>query len=206
MDLPGLGSRKDEPLTVESAVEAVREIIESQCPEGSAVIYGYSMGGYVAMHFAKKFPELCTALILGGCMNEIYGAGTVMYQIMEATYALLSDEKLASLVPATFDSVDKGRMEKAMTSAFLDYDRWPSCATLMIEPYEGYYRSCLASFDRPVLFVVGENDFRISEKVFLESAKFGKLEVILGGDHMCTVHQDTEAIVHEKIFRFLEEM
>jgi len=72
MDLPGLGSRYNEKLTVQSALDCVKEIITKECG-GKAIVFGYAMGGYLAMRFMKEFPEMCTAVVLGGCLNEWYG-------------------------------------------------------------------------------------------------------------------------------------
>lgn len=41
MDLPGLGSRINEKLTLQSAINAIREVIEQNCESKTAILFGY---------------------------------------------------------------------------------------------------------------------------------------------------------------------
>jgi hypothetical protein len=59
LDLPGHGSRIDEKLTSESAIRAISEIIENEVQDKKATIFGYDLGGFVAIQFAKIHPEMC---------------------------------------------------------------------------------------------------------------------------------------------------
>ena len=48
-DLPGHGSRAAELFTMDSAVAAVAEAVDSASPGQPVVLAGHSLGGYVAM-------------------------------------------------------------------------------------------------------------------------------------------------------------
>lgn len=65
LDFPGFGQSTagSEPFTIEGAADVVAEFLTALKIE-RAVIGGLSMGGYVAMAFARKYPERVTALVL----------------------------------------------------------------------------------------------------------------------------------------------
>ena len=60
-DLPGSGkSEMIEDMSVEGMAEVIKVIVDSEKPVGSqmrAVLIGHSMGGYIALAFAEKYPE-----------------------------------------------------------------------------------------------------------------------------------------------------
>lgn len=62
-DLPGQGDSEmiDENQTVEQMAEAVKAVIENE-GFSSCFIYGHSMGGYVALAFERKYPEMVKSL------------------------------------------------------------------------------------------------------------------------------------------------
>jgi len=64
-DFPGHGSRSAEPLTLAGCIAATREFILENQLVGTA-IFGYSMGGYVALMLAKQHPELAGQIITLG--------------------------------------------------------------------------------------------------------------------------------------------
>ncbi|VTU01885.1 alpha beta hydrolase : Alpha/beta hydrolase fold OS=Rubrobacter xylanophilus (strain DSM 9941 / NBRC 16129) GN=Rxyl_0135 PE=4 SV=1: Abhydrolase_6 [Gemmataceae bacterium] len=64
-DFPGFGrsTAGSDPFTIEGAADVVADFLAALNVE-RAVIGGLSMGGYVAMAFARKYPERVTALVL----------------------------------------------------------------------------------------------------------------------------------------------
>ena len=66
-DLPRHGSQFAIALTDASAIATVRRTIEEAVPGGRAVVLGWSMGGWVALSFARRHPEMCLAVMAGGC-------------------------------------------------------------------------------------------------------------------------------------------
>lgn len=64
LDLPGFGDAEVQPNTsMEQMADAVHETL-AQLNVSSYVLCGHSMGGYVALAFAKKYPEKLKGLIL----------------------------------------------------------------------------------------------------------------------------------------------
>ncbi|MCS7271598.1 MAG: alpha/beta hydrolase, partial [Gemmataceae bacterium] len=64
IDLPGFGASPRQPgWTIDSAADAVAELLE-QLRVPTAVVGGVSMGGYVALAFARRHPRQLAGLIL----------------------------------------------------------------------------------------------------------------------------------------------
>jgi len=64
-DLPGHGSGHAEPFTVDGAVEAIAAAIDTV--GGRAVLVRHSLGGFMAIAAAGRYPDRVAALVAGGC-------------------------------------------------------------------------------------------------------------------------------------------
>ncbi len=66
-DLPGFGESpaRPGPLTMDRLTDDVRGLLARLAP-GPAVLIGHSMGGYVALAFVRRFPEMLSGLVLVG--------------------------------------------------------------------------------------------------------------------------------------------
>lgn len=70
VDLPGFGSSAVDPgFTIDSAADRVADLIDS-LKLGTVAIGGLSMGGYVAMAFARRHPGKLAKLILADTRSE----------------------------------------------------------------------------------------------------------------------------------------
>lgn len=65
IDLPGHGTRRGERFTLDAATQAVADAIDAA--GGQALVAGLSMGGYVAIATAERFPERVAGLVAIGC-------------------------------------------------------------------------------------------------------------------------------------------
>ena len=72
-DLPGHGGRSDEPFTFAAASQALADLIERDT-SGRALVVGASLGGYVAIDLAHRFPERVSGLVLAGASRNFMGA------------------------------------------------------------------------------------------------------------------------------------
>jgi 2-succinyl-6-hydroxy-2,4-cyclohexadiene-1-carboxylate synthase len=91
-DLPGHGSRTDvtpdNAFTFEGVCAQLRETLKGAGTDGLD-LWGYSMGGRIALHFALTYPDLIHSLILEGASPGIADAE-------ERCQRLRSDEQLAA--------------------------------------------------------------------------------------------------------------
>jgi pimeloyl-ACP methyl ester carboxylesterase len=70
LDLPGFGGSKPFPFTVDSAADAVAAFLKKLAIRGRVVVGGLSMGGYVAMAFARRHADQVGGLILADTKSE----------------------------------------------------------------------------------------------------------------------------------------
>lgn len=69
LDFPGHGSKSHETLSIDACLEALRQFVREN-NLAKTPIFGYSMGGYVALLFAVQNPDLCGPIItLGTKLN-----------------------------------------------------------------------------------------------------------------------------------------
>ena len=109
-DLPGHGRSADVAINLETTAELVAKSF------GSAIYVGYSMGGRVALHIARAYPELVRGLLL-------FGATPGLKTEAERLERRTADELLAQ------------ELESIGVPTFLD--RWlrnPLFATLPVTP------------------------------------------------------------------------
>lgn len=68
VDLPGhSGSKETLPLTLENAASALFHLISTKVAGGRAHIVGMSLGGFVGLEFARRYPEMVLSLFCTGC-------------------------------------------------------------------------------------------------------------------------------------------
>jgi pimeloyl-ACP methyl ester carboxylesterase len=72
VDLPGFGESATSrgPFTVDSAADMVADFLTTSGVLGRVVVGGLSMGGYVAMAFARRHPHRLAGLILADTRSE----------------------------------------------------------------------------------------------------------------------------------------
>src|SRR4051794_6318197 len=70
LDLPGFGGSTPFPFTIDSAADAVAAFLKKTGVSGRVVVGGLSMGGYVAMAFARRHSDQVAGLILADTKSE----------------------------------------------------------------------------------------------------------------------------------------
>src|SRR6185369_8080426 len=83
-DLPGHGTAADVPFSVDDAAERVAALIEREAHGGRAVVVGLSLGGYVAMTVAARWPERVTGLALAGSTADPVGLQALGFRALAA--------------------------------------------------------------------------------------------------------------------------
>src|SRR3954453_3136079 len=68
VDLPGHGTRLDEPFTLDESVETVSRAVHAL--GGRAFVVGLSLGGYVAIRHAARHPEQVTGVLAASCSTQ----------------------------------------------------------------------------------------------------------------------------------------
>jgi pimeloyl-ACP methyl ester carboxylesterase len=170
-DLPGTGkSAMINDMSIEGMAEAIKEILKFELQSSSALaeaegacLFGHSMGGYIALVLAEKYPELLSSIAL----------------VHSSAFAD-SDEKKANRLKS-IEFVKKNSAFEFLKAVITDLftETWatnnPETVEQQIEKSKNftdeaiiaYYQAMinrtdkthvLKTFGKPIMFIIGEHD------------------------------------------------
>ncbi|WP_152421315.1 alpha/beta fold hydrolase [Natronococcus amylolyticus] len=193
LDLPGHGTFADETFRMEPAIDRLEAVIQT-ATDGSAVLVGLSLGGYVATEYASRHPEQVDGLVLtGSSANPVRGMRLVTR----------ANGTLARLL--TRPDVGKRAVERLATRWVRNRDLPPDIEAAIIDA--GFYpkefgdagpdvrgvnfREKLSTYPGPTLIVNGEHDkiMRRGEREHAAAAQDARIEVLAGVGHICNLHR-----------------
>lgn len=205
-DFPGLGSKPNERLTMATAVAATKEMVERQCG-GQVILCGFGMGGYVAMVFASQNLDMVKGMILCNTSFDFSGfSGSIISNMMGAVYKITPRKSLWSLILTQHPTANREKVTRCYLKNVVDYDRWSTCASLLSEPHQGYFREALRSFKGKVIMIIGDDDCKYAEDKFSAAMYDGRLAVIKGGHELMAIDDITSNEFHQILDGFLETL
>jgi pimeloyl-ACP methyl ester carboxylesterase len=183
VDLPGHGARMGERFSLDGAAETIAAAVESA--SGDVFVCGFSLGGYVAMHYAGAAPRPITGLLLASCGTQPYRAALGAWRAAAAVIHRFPDRglalnnaavRLALRDPERANDVIAGGVAlDVMADALRDMRR--------VNPIES-----LARIEQPVWLVNGQFDhFRMQERSFHRATRNGRLLHVPGATHMVSL-------------------
>jgi pimeloyl-ACP methyl ester carboxylesterase len=170
-DLPGSGTSESiADMTMDGMAGLVKEIITIEFPEtsneaGSFVLIGHSMGGYITLAFAQNYPAIPAAfgLFHSSAFADSEEKKTSRLKSIEFINKNGAYEFLKTSLPGLFWHGHNGL--KAINPYEIDLvenGKNFSPAALVAYYYAMINRpdriTVLQNFNRPVLFIIGEND------------------------------------------------
>ncbi|MBK6937731.1 MAG: alpha/beta hydrolase [Chitinophagaceae bacterium] len=162
-DLPGSGnSELADDMSIEGMAEVVKTILEKEALAPCPVI-GHSMGGYITLALAEKYPQLLSAfgLFHSTSYDDSEEKKATRRKAIEFIYNHGSYEFLKTAIPNLFASAS-GTTMSAVIAALIEKGK-----KIRKEALITYYEAMIARPDRttvlrnatvPVLFVIGEYD------------------------------------------------
>jgi pimeloyl-ACP methyl ester carboxylesterase len=96
-----------------------------------ALVLGHSLGGYVGMVLASRYPDLVSGLVVSGACCDYGGRGSLFLRLLGVLYRSLSDQSLANLVPQGYPDVQAATMRECITSCGMFYDAWPGIVRVL---------------------------------------------------------------------------
>ena len=159
-DLPGHGTRRSEPFSLEGAVATAIEAARSVAPS-PVMLVGDSLGGYTAMAAASSLPqEQLKGLVLGGCSTNVFGTAAIPFVFKAALFKLLiSLFGEPRLIRQNIPVLVKMGMSEPDVRAIVDAGMHLAMFEKVIQALRGVdFRKMLANIEQAVLIVNGSRD------------------------------------------------
>ena len=183
LDLPGHGTRADQPFTLEGAADLVAATIREQSADGRAIVVGLSLGGYVAMVLAARDPERVRGLVLAGATAEPVGVRSLAFRTLATALDRLDGPALERLNAWFFRARYPARIAAPIVAGgFWSKGGAAALRTLLGQPFIPR----LAAYPGPTLILNGEWDllFRLSAGEFASAAADARRVRLAGALHL----------------------
>jgi pimeloyl-ACP methyl ester carboxylesterase len=192
-DLPGHGEREGETFQFERAVDLLDRVVESAA-DGSAVVVGLSLGGYLATSYASRYPEKVDTLVVSGSSANPTGLLGVLTRVVSAVSRLATESALArkgyaGLWKRLIRKLDLAPDEKRQ---IIDSGFYPRRFGEAGRDLAGRdFRAEFGAYPGPALILNGEADLlsRRGEDAHAAAAPDARVEVVDDAGHTANLHQ-----------------
>ncbi len=205
VDLPGHGELADIPFGLDAFVARLDAIVRAEAAGGRAALVGHSLGGYVAIEYASRFPGRTAALVLCNASLEPRRLLTIPHRSL-AYVAGLAGQRLRERVGDRVRSVAYRSVTAGAPA--------PDARGLLFKGSRNAVRDVvgqqflprLRAYPGPVLLLNGADDplFRRDEAAFLAAARDGTLRLVEGAGHVPFVERP--AAFDDALRRFLDSI
>ena len=199
LDLPGHGRRAGEPFTLDAAADAVAGVID-EAADGSAVVVGLSLGGYVGIHLAERSPGRVRGLVLAGATAEPAGIRAAPYRALAAVMDTFDGHGLDTLNRGFFQL----RFPPAIADPIVAGGFWAPGGAAALRSLAGHrFLPALAAYPGPTLILNGELDipFRLGQRDFVRAAQHPRIVRLKGATHLSNL--DRPDAFSEAVRRFV---
>jgi len=182
-DLPGHGARMDERFTLDGGVATIDEAVAAA--PGPVFLAGFSLGGYLAAHWAAAAPRAVSGILAASCGTQPHRVILDAWRLGAGAIHLLPDRGLG--------------LNNAVVRAVIrdpQYAHDVIAGGVALEVMQDVLRelrgirmeSALSRIDQPVWLVNGTLDhIRLQERRFLAATRNGTLVRIPGATHMVSL-------------------
>jgi pimeloyl-ACP methyl ester carboxylesterase len=209
IDLPGHGESEviADVHTMELQADVVKTVLD-EAGIKNCVIIGHSMGGYIALAFAQKYPQYLKGLCLlhSHALPDREDQKEERFRVMDVVRNRRSSF-IVSFIPNLFAKSNMerlhGEIENIKDSA-LKTQNETIIATekgMVVRPLMTHI---LASCEYPVLFILGKQDERIPiELAFAQAMLPSQSEVLLLDNVAHMAHIEAREIIKRRLWSFL---
>ena len=187
-DLPGHGTAADVLFSVDAAAERVAELITREAHDGRAILVGLSLGGYIAMTVAARWPERIAGLAIVGATADPVGIQSLGFRAL----AVVFDLPPRRLVERVYRATLRLRYPAEISEPILDRGVWLDSGVVALRALAGRrFSPALAAYPGPSLLVNGEFDlfFRPTEAAFARVAADPRRVLIRRATHLSNLDQ-----------------
>ena len=189
-DLPGHGDAADVPFSVDVATERIGALIEQDANDGRTILVGLSLGGYVAMAVAGRWPERVAGLAIAGATAEPVGPRAILFRGLAAIFTIVPEGALDAVNRWFFSWRYAPEItEPILAAGFFFHGGAVAVRSLIGERF----KPRLAAYPGPCLILNGEYDlvFRPTERAFADVAASPRRVLIRGATHLSNLDQPT---------------
>lgn len=189
IDLPGHGSLAGERFSLDTAVARIGNAIrhESDTP---VLLVGLSLGGFLAMIYAHRHPDLLAGLALAGCSVSFTGRIGLLTRLSALVFRLIWRRPLLERMKRRQRRDVRTRYPAPLAEALIRSGFYPrSWGRALGQAARVNYRRIGRDFPRPVLILNGEHDEynRAAETAHAATMRDARIRVIQGAGHICNL-------------------
>ena len=185
VDLPGHGALAGEKFSLAAAAERLRDVVD-EAAGGRALVAGLSLGGYVAIEFARRHPERAAGLVLTGCSANPRGVLAAIPVSVALFSRAVGDRWLTYMNRINLRARLPGEVANEQIRAGFFFKGMQD-ALWQLRGKD--FRKALRQYEGPVLILNGERDtlFRLGELAFLAAAPDARLQLVRGAGHVASL-------------------
>ena len=192
-DLPGHGVRADETFRMGPAIDLLEDVIDTHT-DGTAVLVGLSLGGYVATEYAYRRPGDVDGLVLTGASANPVGGMETVTRAVGGVSRLATKPDAGKRVVERFGQrwVNNRDLPEDVKREIIDAGIYPKQFGDAGPDVAGVdFRAKLSTYPGPTLILNGENDkiMRRGERDHAAAATDGRIEVLADVGHICNLHR-----------------
>ncbi len=206
-DLPGVGKSnilKKENVSLLDYADVLKAIIDEENITALTII-GHSMGGYISMAFAEKYPTVLNGL--GLFHSSAYADDAEKIATRKKAIEFIKEKGTAAFlktaIPGLFFNVEKSK--EAINNLIEIGNSF--APEVLIQQYNAMINrqdttAVLTSFAKPVLFIMGEHDKAVPIFQTLQQSHLPQIayvHVLRSSAHMCMIEEP------ELVNKFLAE-
>ncbi|MFI5534070.1 alpha/beta fold hydrolase [Kitasatospora sp. NPDC051853] len=202
VDLPGHGARSAEPWSLAAATEVIASAVDS-LDRGPALVVGHSLGGYAALEFARRRPELLRGLVLAGASASTRGAWAVPYRWAAGLVPRLPHDRLTRWNDRLLRRLYPSEVVEATIRSGYAFHTVPAAWGEVLGRFDAGAMRRVAA---PVLILNGERDtvFRSGERDFARAHPQARIELIPRARHLANF--DDPAAFTDAVRRFARQL
>ena len=187
-DLPGSGASEmlDGDASIEDYAEVIKAIADAEINKNERktfTLIGHSMGGYITLAFAEKYPELLNSF--GLFHSSAFADDEAKKDARRKGIEFIKENGPASFLKTTTPNLFSEKTKKNnnnLIDDLIDLSKNFSAETL-IQYYGAMMKrperiSVLKSFSKPVLFIIGKEDAAIPPDASLKQCHLPRISTV----------------------------
>ena len=205
-DLPGSGLSEmlEGKIFIEDYADVVKAIADAELineKQNQFTLIGHSMGGYITLAFAEKYPELLNTF--GLFHSTAYADDDAKKEIRRKGIEFIKNNGVDLFIKNTSANLFSEKTKKGkpgLIENLIDIAKYFS-AEVLIQYYKAMIErpdrtNVLKSFKRPVLFIIGKNDNAVPLQASLEQChmpSISHIRILQNSGHMGMWEEKREA-------------